>query len=116
MKKGIGCCAGIVLLMLLLGALLLLVALPAAIEYIASLDVEIIFDLQMGEQYSFGDWNLVVTTIHDTSADFAVVETGETFNLAANDMATLPGGYVVRLVAIQGNIVRVQLFAPIVEG
>ena len=77
--------------------------------------VEIVFDLQMGEQYPFGDWNITITGIQDTSADFAIVETGETFNLSLNGLHILPGGYVIRLITIQGDLVRVQLFAPVAE-
>jgi hypothetical protein len=115
MKKGIGCCAVITLVMLLLGALVLLVGLPAAIEYIASLDVEIVLDLPVGEQYPFGDWNLTVTDVYDAGADFAIVETGGSFSLAPDHIYALPGGYVIRLIAVQGDVVRIQLFAPIME-
>ena len=115
MKKWLGCCAGTALVMLLMAALLLLVGLPAAIEYIASLDVEIVLDLQTGERYPFDNWNLVVTDIHDPSADFAIVESGEAFILSPDDLHTLPGGYVIRLVTVQDEVARIQLFAPVQE-
>jgi hypothetical protein len=114
MKRFVGCCAGVMLIMLLIGALLLLVGFPAAIDYIGSLDMEIVFDLQVNERYTFGEWDLVVTSIYNSSADFEI--TGdEAFTLSPNELQTLPGGYVIRLVGINENIVRVQLFAPAEE-
>ena len=127
MKKWIGCCAGITLIGLLLGALLLLVGLPAALEYLGSLDVEVVFDLRMGERYIFDDWDLLVTGIHEAAVDFVVmatgapVESGESFTLALSGAETqtfytLPGGYVIRLVAVfPDHTVRIQLFAPVQE-
>jgi hypothetical protein len=114
MKRLVGCCAGIMLIMFLLGALLLLVGFPAAIGYIGSLDMEIIFDLQAGEQYTFGEWALIVTNIHDMSVDFEIVGS-EAFTLSVNKLHNLRGGYVIRLVTINDDIVRVQLFAPVEE-
>jgi hypothetical protein len=114
MKRLIGCCAGIVLITLLFSALLLLVGFPGMMNYIGSLDMKIVFDLQVGEHYSFGERELVVTSIHNSSVDFELSD-GKTFTLSPNELQTLPGDYVIRLVAINGNIVRVQLFAP-VEG
>jgi hypothetical protein len=111
MKRLVGCCAGITLIMLLLGALLLLVGFPTAINYIGSLDMEIVFDLQVGEHYSFGNWDLIVTSIRNTSVDFEITG-GETFTLSLNELHNLPGGYVIRLVAINETIIRTQLFAP----
>ena len=115
MKKWLGCCAGTTSLVLLLVALLLWVGLPAAIEYIASLEVEMVFDLQMDEWYPFERWNLTVTDIDATSADFAIVETGKSFTLSLDALYSLPEGYVIRLVTIQDEVVRIQLFAPVQE-
>jgi len=126
MKKWIGCCAGISLFILLLGALLLLVGLPAVLEYLGSLDVEVVFDLQAGDRYIFDDWDLVVTGIHDAEVDFVVMatgapmESGEAFTLAlsgAGDSAfyTLPDGYVIRLIEVYPDRVRIQWFVPVQE-
>jgi hypothetical protein len=115
MKKGIGCCAGIALVLLLLGALLLLVGLPTALEYLASLQVETVVDLQVGEAYSFGDWHLVLTGSQGTAAGFVILETGETFALSFDELHALPGGYVIRLLAIQDDAVRIQWFTPVTE-
>jgi hypothetical protein len=114
MKRLVGCCAGIVFITLLLGSLLLLVGFPAAIDYISSLDMEIVFDLRVGERYTFADWDLIVTSTNNLSVDFEI-SGGEIFTLSPNELHNLPGGYVVRLVAINGDIVRVQLFAPVEE-
>jgi len=126
MKKWVGCCAGITLLGLLLGALLLLVGLPAALEYLGSLEVEVVFDLRVGERYVFDNWDLLVTGVHDAEVDFVVVatgapmESGESFTLALSGVETpafhiLPDGYVIRLIEVYPDRVRIQLFAPVQE-
>jgi hypothetical protein len=114
MKRFVGCCAGIIFITLLLGALLLLVGFPAMMNYIGSLDMGIVFDLQVGERYIFGNWDLTVVSIHNTSADFDLSD-GKTFTLSPNELKLLPGDYVIRLVAINEHVVRVQLFAPVEE-
>ncbi len=141
------CCFGSVLIVLLLGAALFLIGLPALLDYVASLDRQPVVDLHPGEPYAFGGGELWVVGVEDPGCPvdgsclpagtvvvtFELLPSGTTFALtlmeteAGSELYLLPGGYVIRLLAVRPfpdlnqpdlsqYVVRVQFIAPPERG